>query len=158
GLELCPHQNGNVIEVSAATLDRFDLLTDPARFLRSVPDADHAHFLALRLIGPQRLAEPAGVMGDHSGSGSENVRRRAVVLFQTDDLRAGEVVLEAKDVRDLSAAPAVNRLIVVADAADVLALLGEQPEPEILGLVGILIFVDQDIPEALLVEFEDIPV
>ena len=45
---------------------------------------------------------------------------RAVVALQADDVGAGEVVLEAQDVVDLRAAPAVDRLVVVADAAEVL--------------------------------------
>ena len=45
---------------------------------------------------------------------------RAVIPLQPDHLGAGEVVLEAQDVVDLGAAPAVDRLIVIADAADVL--------------------------------------
>ena len=45
---------------------------------------------------------------------------RAVVALEPDDLGAGEIVLEAQDVVDLGAAPAVDRLVVVADAADVL--------------------------------------
>ncbi len=44
----------------------------------------------------------------------------AVIALQADDLRAGKVVLEAQDVVDLGAAPAIDRLVVVADAADVL--------------------------------------
>jgi hypothetical protein len=46
----------------------------------------------------------------------------AVVALEPDDLGAGKVVLEAQDVVDLGAAPAVDRLVVVADAADVLEL------------------------------------
>ena len=45
---------------------------------------------------------------------------RAIVAFEADDLGAGEVVFEAQDVVDLGAAPAVDRLVVVADATDVL--------------------------------------
>ena len=47
----------------------------------------------------------------------------AVIAFEPDDLRAGEVVIEAQDVIDLGAAPAIDRLVVVADAADVFGVL-----------------------------------
>ena len=66
-------------------------------------------------------------------------------------LAPGKSRLEAQDVVDLGAAPAVDRLIVVADAADVAAALREQPQPQILGDVGVLIFVDQHVVEALLI-------
>jgi hypothetical protein len=47
--------------------------------------------------------------------------RRAVVALQPDDLGAGKIALEAQDVVDLGAAPAIDRLVVVADAADIAA-------------------------------------
>ncbi len=79
----------------------------------------------------------------------------AVVAFEADDGRAGEILVEAEDVVDLGAAPAVDRLVVVADAADVLRPpllpLGQQAEPEILGDVGVLVLVDQDELELALV-------
>ena len=135
-----------------AVLDRLQLLADPARLLGPVPDADHLDLVALVLLGPQRLAEPAGILRDQAGGGGEDVGGRAVILLEADDLRAREILLEAQDVGDLGAAPGIDRLVVVADAADVLALLREQAEPEILGLVGVLIFVDEDVFEALLID------
>src|SRR3982074_2479361 len=56
----------------------------------------------------------------------DQVRRRGqdvaggtVVALEPNDLGAWKVVLEAQDVVDLRAAPAIDRLVVVADAADV---------------------------------------
>src|SRR5712692_9487415 len=51
--------------------------------------------------------------------GGEDVAGGAVVAFEPDNLGAGEVVLEAQDVVDLRPPPAIDRLVVVADAADV---------------------------------------
>ena len=81
---------------------------------------------------------------------------RAVVVLQPHHLGAGKILLEAQDVVDLGAAPAIDRLVVVADAAQVLRLRGigaldQQPQPQILGGVGVLVFVHQNIFEALLV-------
>ncbi len=76
---------------------------------------------------------------------------RAVVPLQPDNARTFEIRVEAKDVVDLGAPPAIDRLVVVADAADIAVPLGEQPEPEILGDVGVLIFVDLHEAKALLV-------
>jgi hypothetical protein len=73
----------------------------------------------------------------------------AVVALQPDHLGAGKVLLEAQDVVDLGAAPAIDRLVVVADAADIVAgprlALGEQAQPQILRDVGVLILVDEDV-------------
>ena len=134
----------------------FGFLADPARFFGAVPDADDPDLPAVTGIGPQRLAEPARIVRDEAVGGGENVRSRAIILFETDDLRAGEVMLEAEDVGDLGAAPAVDRLIVVADDAKVAARLGEQLQPFVLGLVRVLIFVDEDVAEAVAISVEDV--
>ena len=109
-------------------------------------------------VGPERLAEALLVGGDHPGGGGEDVRGRAVVLLEPDHLRAGEVALEAQDVADLGAAPAVDRLVVVADDGDVAVPGGEQPQPEVLRDVGVLVLVDQDVAEPALVALQHVRV
>ena len=79
------------------------------------------------------------------------LRGRAIVAFEPDDLGAGEVLLEAQDVVDLGAAPAVDRLVVVADAADVRRALRQEAQPQVLRDVGVLILVDQDVAEAAMI-------
>ena len=107
-------------------LQLLDLLADGAGFFLGIPGAGDGDFLAKLVVGAQRLAEPAFVVGDDVGGGGEDVAGGAVIAFQTNDRGAGKVVLEAQDVVDLGAAPAVDRLIVVADAADV---FGDAPLP-----------------------------
>ena len=96
-----------------------DLLADGARFLLGVPGAGDGDLLAVVVLGAQRLAEPALVMRDQMRGGGEDVAGGAVIALEADDLGAGKIVLEAQDVVDLGAAPAIDRLVVVADAADV---------------------------------------
>ena len=206
----------------AAALQLLDLLADGARFLLGIPGAGDGDLLARHVVGAQRLAEPAFVVRDQVRGGGEDVAGRAVVALEPDHRGAGKVVLEAQDVVDLGAAPAVDRLVVVADAADVFApvcsrvasplagadgsrsvllplpargervgvrgplrslrqreapphpprfarrplpargerwnlhsplaaALRQQPQPEILRHVGVLVFVDQDEAEARLI-------
>ena len=71
------------------------------------------------VLGAQRLAEPAFVVGDEVGGGGQDMAGAAVVSLEADDLRAGKIMIEAQDVIDLRAAPAIDRLVVIADAADV---------------------------------------
>ena len=80
--------------------------------------------------------------------------RGTVVLFQPDHVGAGKILFEPKDVAHLGAAPAIDRLVVVAHAADVHVPLRQKPEPEILRYIGVLIFVDEDVaePPAVLLE------
>ena len=49
--------------------------------------------------------------------------------------------------RDVGAAEAVDRLSVVADHRQVAVLAGEQLEPAVLGVVGVLVLVDEDVAE-----------
>ena len=44
---------------------------------------------------------------------------RAVVLLQHDDLEVGKVVLEVEDVPDVGRPPGIDRLVLVADDAQV---------------------------------------
>ena len=100
-------------------LQLLDLLADGAGFLLGIPGAGDGDLLARHVVGAQRLAEPAFVVGDQMRGGGEDVAGRAVIALQPDHLGAGKIVLEAQDVVDLGAAPAIDRLVVVADAADV---------------------------------------
>ena len=65
------------------------------------------------------FAEPAFIVGNQVGGGTEDMLGRAIVALQLDDGSAGEVLFEAQDVVHLGAAPAVDRLVVIADTADV---------------------------------------
>ena len=58
-------------------------------------------------------------MRDQMRGGGEDVAGGAVIAFESDNLGAGKIVIEAQDVVDLGATPAIDRLVVVADAADV---------------------------------------
>ncbi len=95
-------------------------------------------------------------MRDDPGGGGEDLRGRAVILLEPDDQRAREIALEFQDVADLGAAPAVDRLIIVADAAQILVLLRQETQPQILRDIGVLVLVDQQIAEATLVGAEDL--
>ena len=150
-LELRAHEDRGAVERHAAALERLQLLADPSRLLGPVPHADDAQLVAGFEVGPQRLAEAARILRDQRRRGGKNLRRRTIILFEADHGRAGEILFEAQDVRNLGAAPRIDRLVVVADAANVLPLLRKQAEPEILAGVGVLIFVDEDIFEAVLI-------
>ena len=147
----------------ALVLELLDLLADLARLLLRIPDAGDGRLGAVLAVGEQRLAEPSLVLGDEPGGGGQDVPRRAVVALEPDHRGAGEILVEAQDVVDLGAAPAVDRLVVVADAADVVAAalavrLGQQPQPHVLDRVGVLVLVDQHEAEAALVLLQDVRV
>jgi hypothetical protein len=118
-LERGAHQDRDLVEVFLRALQFLDLFADGAGFFLGIPGAGDGDFFAVDILGAQRLAEPAFIVRDQMRGGGEDVTCRAIVAFEADDLCAGKIVLEAQDVVDLGAAPAIDRLVVVADAADV---------------------------------------
>ena len=152
------HKNGHLVERMVLVLELFDLLGHQPGFLFRIPRAGDGHFLAMLAIGEQRLAKPALIVGDEMRGGGEDVPGRAVIALELDHGRAGKIMLEAQDIVDLRPAPAIDRLVVVADAADVAAALRQQSQPEILRDIRVLVLIDEDVAEAVLVIGEHIGV
>ena len=128
-----------------------DLLDDETRLVEIGIAFEDADRLALAGIGPQVLAEALAVVLDQRVGGGQDVAVRAVVLLEADDVGTGVVALEVAHVADLGAAEGVDALVVVADREDLGAATGQQLQPGVLQLVGVLELVDQDVAEALLV-------
>src|SRR5262249_6762903 len=125
-LERGAYENGDLVEILLGALQLLDLLADGARFLFRVPGAGHGDLLAVDVLGAQRLAEAAFIVRDQMRGGGEDVAGRAVIALEADHFGAGKIVFEAQDVVDLGAAPAIDRLVVVADAADVFGWRGRR--------------------------------
>ena len=151
-LERSAHQNGDLVKRMLLVLQLLDVFADKPRLLLRVPHAGDDRLLAQRIVGEQRLAEPPFIMGNQRRSGGKNMAGGAVVALKADHLRARKILVEAQDVIDLRTAPAINRLIVVADTADIRAALRQQAQPHILNDVGVLIFIDQNIFETFLIQ------
>ena len=120
------------------------------------------HLLAIALVGPQPLLAPVGVARDHGVGRRQDPLRGAVVLLQHDRVGVGEVLLELDDVADVGAAEGVDRLIGVADDAQ---LSGghagrrgrhQLADQRVLRVVGVLVLVDQHVPEPAPVVLGDI--
>ena len=67
-------------------------------------------------------------------------------------MRVGEVALEVEDVAQVRAAPVVDRLIRIADDAEVAVDFGEPADEQVLRPVRVLVFVDEDVAELARVE------
>ena len=105
------------------------------------------HRVAARDVGPELLRPPFAVVGDDRVGGREDRLGRAIVLLELDHLRFREVGLEVEDVADVGGPEAVDRLVLVADHHQVAVLLGEQLQHPVLGVVGVLVLVDEDVTE-----------
>jgi hypothetical protein len=71
--------------------------------------------VALILLGEKGLAKPLFVFGDDGVSGGKNMSGRTEILFETDLEGVRKVAGEAADVSDVAPAPAIDRLVIVAD-------------------------------------------
>ncbi len=134
---------------------------DEFGFVAFVVAADDGDGLAAFFGGVQRFVASVLVAFDERVGGLQNRGGGAEVLAQQDGLCAGEVFFEVEDVGDVSAAPAVDCLVGVADDADVglgggLILhaghgrrgRGQQRGDAELDRVGVLVFVDHQVAPA----------
>jgi hypothetical protein len=89
-----------------------------------------------------------GLRFEHAVGEREDLRRRAIVRLDAMDGGAGVAIRKREDVFDVGAAPRVDALRVVADGHH---LMMRADEIDDLGLkrVGVLIFVDEDVAEAV---------
>ena len=94
-------------------------------------------------------------MGDDLIGSVEDVGGAAVVLLQLDDHSVRIVLLKIENVADIRAAPAVDALVVIADNADIAAVLRKQLDQRILGEVGVLILVHVDVAELVAVALQN---
>src|SRR5450759_3212511 len=152
-LERRADQNRDLVERMALALQLLDLFGNNAGFFLRIPNAGDGWLLANFAIGEERFAEPSLVMRDEARRDREDMPGRAVIALEPNDFRARKIALEAQNIIDLGAAPAIDRLVVVADTTDILPPLAEQPQPQILRRVGILILIDEHIAEAVLIKF-----
>ena len=139
-----------------APLQPFHFLAHPARLFLTVPMADEADLFAVLLFGPQRLAQTPLIAGDHGACSGQNMGGRAVILFQPHHNRARKILFKPQDIAHLGPAPAIDRLVIIAHAADVLMRLRQKPQPKVLADVGILVLVHQNIAEPALILFQHI--
>ena len=146
------------IAMPPAPLQPFHFLAHPARLFLTVPMADEADLFAVLLFGPQRLAQTPLIAGDHGAGGGQNMGGRAVILLQPHHNGARKILFKPQDIAHLGPAPAIDRLVIIAHAADVLMRLRQKPQPKVLADVGILVLVHQNIAEPALILFQHIGV
>ncbi|GHJ05896.1 hypothetical protein TPA0907_02630 [Micromonospora humidisoli] len=112
-------------------------------------------------VAPQPLGLAGGVPVDHRVGRVEDGLGGAVVLLQQDGAGVGEVPLELQDVADSRAPERVDRLVGVADHAQLgrgepLGAGDQLLDQGVLRVVGVLVLVDQDVPESAAVALRDV--
>ena len=120
-------------------------------FLGVAVGVDEADELAFLLVAPHLFLDLVFVVGDDAVRRVDDVLGGAVVLFQADEFVVGVVVLEVEDVLDVGATEGVDALGVVTYHAEVFEQSGDTLHDEVLGVVGVLVLVDEDELEVVLV-------
>ena len=128
--------------------DEMDLARHLLGLVRVVAALPHADALAVGLVAPQRLGMLVEVVRDQRVGGAQHAVAAAVVLLQLDDLQRRIVLRQLQQVVGIGAAPGVDRLVVVAHAGEQALRPGQCLEQTVLGVVGVLALVDQQIADA----------
>ncbi|MNU35255.1 hypothetical protein D3C71_238520 [compost metagenome] len=117
---------------------------------------DHADLVAVAHFTPQLLFEFVGVVRDQHVGAAQDAAGGAVVLLEHHHFQGRIVVLEQHQVFRPRAAPGVDRLVVVANHGELVALADEHFYQQVLAGVGVLVFVDQQVTHLVLPLFEDV--
>jgi len=97
-------------------------------------------------IGLQVFRVAHRVLRDDGVGRAQDGGRRAVVLLEGNQARAGKVVGELVDVPNAGAAPLVDRLVGIAHGAHVAVRRGEQLHQLVLRRVRVLELVNEQVP------------
>ena len=142
-------QHGLTPQIDARLAVFENLADDVFRLVGVVLAVDQAGPFAVGPLGPEVLGVSFAGQPDHAVGGVENRLRAAVVLFERDDRGVLVMLGEIEDVAHGGGAKGVDRLGVVADDGEPLALGREAVEDFGLQRVGVLVLVDQDAIEEL---------
>ena len=156
GLGVRAIEDGDITAVATTRDPVLDALQHELRLVALVEGGIQPDRFALAAARPQVFAESTAVMGDECVGRLENGAGRAVVLLQSHQLGLREIAAERLQIFDASTAPAVDRLIVVADGERRTIRAHEQLHPCVLDGVRVLEFVDQHVAEAASVMAEQL--
>src|SRR3990170_2509716 len=101
------------------------------------------------VLRPEVLLLALLVEGDDAVGGIQDRLGGAVVLIQDDHRGVREIVLEVEDVADVGGAPGIDRLVGVADDADVAVTARPLLRQDVLRDVRVLELIDVDVLVAL---------
>ena len=137
-------EDGDFVPAGALGTAALDLESEGGGFGLRVAETEDFDRVALRLLGEKGFAKPLFVFGDHGIGGGKDMSGGAEILLEADLEGIRKVAGEAADVSDVAPAPAIDRLVIVADDEETFMVGGQRFEPAILGEVDILIFVGEE--------------
>jgi hypothetical protein len=113
------------------------------------------NWFTVGIVGPDSTVDALAIVANQAVSGVDDVSRRSVIGFEMDFVRLGEVVFEIQDIGDVGLPPAIDRLIGITDDEQIVPTAGERGDQHVLDLVRVLVFIDEDVPELLLIALQE---
>ncbi len=123
-----------------------------------VTGADHANLVAHAHLAPQLLLEHVRVVGDQHVGAFEDTAGGAVVLLQHHHFQRRIILFQQHQVFRARATPGVDRLVIVADHGELVAHAHQHLHQQVLAGVGVLVFVHQQVADAVLPFLQDVGV
>ena len=156
GLRVRAVENREIVIGSLSVLEQIDLLRDVIGFFLVAVASPVDDLIPRLLVRPEFFCLAAAVVPNDRMRRRQNIAVGAIVLFELDHTRLRKIFFKVEDVADVCAAPLVDTLVIIADHAKILTRLGQQADNLVLDVVGILIFVHEDVTETVLIIREDI--
>ena len=142
---------GEMIEGSAGRMLPLDRFRDVARLGFFIFGRHERDRFARRHLRPQFFVALVLIFGNDAVRRIENDLRRSVVAIERDDRGLGIVFLEIEDVLDIRLAPAIDRLVIIADDKNIIVFFRQKIDEQILRIIGVLILVHHDIAKHILI-------
>ena len=150
-MEMRAIQDGHVAQGVPIIQVVMDHGNDGAGLLVAIPKHQDTRFAARIARRTQGLLKFLWRLCCADVCNTQNFRRAAIVLLDLNNPGIGPAFPKFADIAKVRTAPVVNSLHVVADRHDVPVMCGNQIYKLRLKQIGILIFIDQDMPELLIV-------
>src|SRR5205085_10961460 len=122
-------------------LARLYLLEQEVRLVALVEGGDERNLFASFARRAESLALSTDVLRNRGVGDVQNVGRRSIIVLEPHQFRAREFLLEVEDVPDVGTAPAVDRLVVVADDDYVAVTAAQHLDKLELRAVRVLVLV-----------------
>ena len=100
---------------------------------------------------PELLAQSIGIALNQLIGAIQNMPKRTIVLFKTNQVRGLKIALERSHVADIRSAKCIDRLVVITDREYRRTRACQQSNPAVLQRIGVLKLIDQQVPKPRLI-------
>ena len=156
-LGIGPIEDGKVLVKALVVATHFkNAVGHKASFVVVRRCTEHLDFFSLGIGRPNLFGDLVFVVGDDRVGRFDDVRAGAVVLLEFEQLRFRVVLLEVQDVLDVGASERIDALGIVAHDAYIFMHCAELLDDQVLGEVGVLVLVHEDVLEPVLVFVQEV--